>query len=157
MRAFGDLPPLIFQSTSAVSPCRCTLPELAPKLSPSAERATGCRGFVGPVPPPLWMSVQVDCCGRNGSILGSICQKSGDDWVDSGTNQRAVGLGAGLDRSRRGCLIVRAERWAEPPSTTTWDRTVARPRIPYGQGVLTWNVTASGENPRFGLVKELTR
>jgi hypothetical protein len=22
------------------------------------ERATGCRGFAGPVPPPLWMSVQ---------------------------------------------------------------------------------------------------
>jgi len=30
------------------SPLMRILPELAPKI--------GCRGFAGPVPPPLWMS-----------------------------------------------------------------------------------------------------
>jgi len=32
------------------------LPELAPKIGLSQS---GCRGFIGPVPPPLWMSTEV--------------------------------------------------------------------------------------------------
>jgi hypothetical protein len=39
---------LIFQNPAAAG----DLPELAPVLS-------GCRGFTGPVPPPLWMSKNI--------------------------------------------------------------------------------------------------
>ena len=29
---------------------------LLPELAPAAKNRSGCRGIIGPVPPPLWMS-----------------------------------------------------------------------------------------------------
>jgi hypothetical protein len=41
-----------------LSSSRITLPELAPKRDQDFDYpAPGCRGFVGPVPPPLWIKV----------------------------------------------------------------------------------------------------
>src|SRR5690606_29370587 len=40
----------------------CILPELAPCLGP-VRFPVGCRGFIGPVPPPLWI--------RRGKLLFS--------------------------------------------------------------------------------------
>ena len=50
------------------------LPELAPGFP------TGCRGFAGPVPPPLWMSVQFNCNGSYASILTHVWQIAYGRW-----------------------------------------------------------------------------
>jgi hypothetical protein len=51
-------------SSSRVAAISRALPELAP-----AEIFSGCRGFIGPVPPPLWMSARerlwlFNCCSE---------------------------------------------------------------------------------------------
>ena len=46
------------QSIDSLSSSRIILPDLAPGLE------AGCRGIIGPVPPPLWIRVNVLSCAR---------------------------------------------------------------------------------------------
>jgi len=87
--------PLIFQVAPAGRIAACA-PAGVGTMSPSrrvvrsAGPLTGCRGFIGPVPPPLWMSVQFSCSGGHRSISTLICQIGSNERSGQTT---AVGMG----------------------------------------------------------------
>jgi len=68
-----------FRPHSALLLHRSCLPELAPccafHVGPERQTPTGCRGFIGPIPPPLWMSFQLCYNDKYRSTVKSGCQE----------------------------------------------------------------------------------
>jgi hypothetical protein len=110
MRAFQRIRPLIFQIAPADQIPACASAGIGTmssiqRAARHAGPSTGCRGFPGPVPPPLWMSVQFNCNGGHGSISTFICQ------VGKGERRPLQGL------DFRGFLHKRASRFSQIPTS----------------------------------------
>src|SRR5512144_2549564 len=60
-----------------------------PDLAPFSADRSGCRGFTGPVPPPLWMRFTGD---RPGNASGSIVAGSRRPGEDGRPRRRHVGM-----------------------------------------------------------------